>query len=527
MSSATRLNLLLASACATLMVASIPPLALPLLAWVGLVPLFLIIFRANFKSLLATSSLAGVIFYTGHLYWIIQIDMINRYTFCIIILFLAAFFPLFCTGARLLHKKLPGFEPLTFPLLWVACEYAKTHIGFLSIPYGILGYSQYTLIPVAAIAEYTGIFGVSFAVVAVNAALGTIVWHWWQATTGTTAPRRVAMPVAIGMLSLTAVIIGGFAISSSLSAKTGHSSLKIAVAQGNAIADQKTGYEKYIRDILPIYEKMTVQAAAAGAPLVIWPAGSVPGILPLDKQGLLDARNIARTNNVYLLFGAAGIDKFNTEQLLGQRITNSSFLLSPEGKLAGRYDKIHLVPFEEYVPLRGNVRWPDWMVNQDKKDNYPGKKLTLFPVDTFRFGVQICFENMFPEQVRELVAKGADFIVGHTNEFYAKSAGARYQNLAFTVFRAIENRVPVIRCSGNGISCIIDGNGRIVKTVRDQSGREIDVAGLAIAELQLSPHRSFYTRFGDVFAEGCAVCSLLLVAGSTLYRRDNYAGGAL
>jgi apolipoprotein N-acyltransferase len=145
-------------------------------------------------------------------------------------------------------------------------------------------------------------------------------------------------------------------------------------------------------------------------------------------------------------------------------------------------------------------------------DRSPGKELTIFHAGPVRFGVQICFENMFPEQIRTLALRGVDFVVGQTNEAYTDSLAGHYQNLVYYVFRAIENRLPVIRSATTGISCIIDATGRIIASVQDASGSEVNVAGVATAQIALGGERSFYTRHGDLFAYVCIAVVTFLIA---------------
>jgi apolipoprotein N-acyltransferase len=265
---------------------------------------------------------------------------------------------------------------------------------------------------------------------------------------------------------------------------------------------------------------MTLEAAASSPSLVVWPSSSVPGVIPVDVAMMARIGGIAKKGNVHLLVGAAGLDKFNQEQVKSKRVANSAFLFSPEGRIMGRYDKIHLLPFDEYLPARGYIPWPTWIVEPGMTDHYPGTNLTLFNVGGARFGVQICFENMFPEQIRALVNRGADFIVGQTNELWTKSEVGQRQLLAFYVFRAIENRVPLVRCSTNGISCFIDAKGKITGSIHDASGNETGVPGMSVNEIRLGADRSFYSRFGDIFAlTSVSILLILLPAGAFLQKK--------
>ena len=515
------LDILLVASSAALLALAFPGPGSPHLAWIALVPLFLQLFRSGFLKAFFSALLAGFLFYLCLMGWAVRLDEANPWNFTAMNLYFAIYAGLFGVAARYLHERIPRWDALAFPSLWVAIEYLRSHIGFLSFPQGILGYSQYEVLPVAAISEYAGVYGVSFAIVSVNAALASIAWtrlRFAREGIGETRPAPIRVPLAImgGVL----VGISGVTARDHLSSRPAGAdrSIPVAVVQGNAQADEKTGYDRYLRDVFPVYEALTLQAAASGSSLVVWPSSSVPGILPLDRRmaGLL--ASLANRCGAYLLIGSAGFDKFNAEQSRTRRVANSAFLFAPSGAIVGRYDKVRLLPFDEYLPLRNYVRWPSWIVSPGMTDHHTGGKLTIFAMDDVRFGVQICWENMFPDQVRKVVADGADFIVGQTNEFFAKSGDAQYQNLSYYVFRAVENRVPVVRSSANGVSCVIDPGGRIAAVVADGRGNRLNISGFAVARISLRPGKSFYNRCGDLFA----FAAIVVVAGLGVY---GYRGG--
>ena len=509
--STVKQSLLPVTLSALLLALIFPGFSYAYLAWIAFAPLFLLIFRSGYQTAIVSAFVTGAIFYLCMLHWVIRIEDANLYNFVVIIVFFSSFFALFAALAKFFQLRLPGWEAITFPSLWVSIEYLKTHIGFFSFPQGVIGYSQYKVLTVAQIAEYTGVYGVSFAIVAVNAALASIVsasqtdGFRWRFGAGGVSWLNQGMI----LLVLSIIIVQGVL---SRKVKFEDKSINVALIQGNDVANKKNGgNEKYAREILPIYEKLTTQAAHSGAKLVIWPSSSVPGRLPVDLLAAKHISNIAMKSGSYLLVGAYGVDKLNHKQMASQQTSTSAFLFAPRGNLVGRYDKIHLLPFDEYVPLRDYISWPSWIVSPDKVDNYPGKKLSLFQAGDVRFGVQICFDNMFPDQIRTLVSDGAEFIVAQTNEIWAKSFAGQYQNLTFNVFRAIENRIPVLRSSTNGISCVIDAGGRIVTSVKNADGKEVNVSGMILAKIGISKRRTFYNRFGDLFA--LAILCLISAAG--------------
>ena len=165
-----------------------------------------------------------------------------------------------------------------------------------------------------------------------------------------------------------------------------------------------------------------------------------------------------------------------------------------------------LLPFDEYLPLRGYMKWPSWIINSDWIDAQPGKELTLFNMNDVKFGVMICWENLFPDLFRKMAFQGLDFMVSMTNEGFTDSPSPHHQMLAMNVFRAIENRVSIVRTASTGVSAIIDPTGRITAKVEDNHKNDVNVAGFTVGEISLSRQRSFYNQHGDWF-----VCSLFVI----------------
>lgn len=496
---------------AILLAMAFPPFHVPLLAWVALIPLFVRIKHCHITSSFFAGCLFGMIFYMIFMGWTASIAEMNWARFIVLGLAMGGFFGLFSSLSSWLCLSLSRWSYLILPILWISIEYLRSHIGFLSHAFGILGYSQYSLLSVAWIASFTGVYGVSFIIVLCNAFLATIVWHAIRLKTQERKAMRQHTYQMLGVITVLGVLFYWYCPHTAIGqVNIDQDVLNVAIVQGNAQVDKYLDYSSYVDTVLPSYELLT--RAVEKVSLVVWPSSSVPGILPTDDRMVRHLGRIAQEINAYLLIGAAGFDKFKPEQQERKRIANSAFLFSPSGRIDDRYDKIRLLPFDEYLPLRNIIPWPGWLVNLKMKDHYPGKELTVFMVGKALFGVQICFENMFPEQSRALVLKGASFLVGQTNESFTSSMSGLKQNLAYYVFRAIENRVPLLRSSTTGISCIIDADGRIVARNQDSEGRETGVSGAVTGQIMLNNKMSFYTQYGDVFSYVCIFLSLLFAA---------------
>ena len=210
-----------------------------------------------------------------------------------------------------------------------------------------------------------------------------------------------------------------------------------------------------------------------------------------------------------LLVGGGGRDKRRAGHER-EGVANSAFLFGPEGKMLARYDKMRLLPFNEYVPLRGVVAWPAWLA-PNTAEAVPGTSWTLFALGEASFGVLICWENAFPGAARRYAREGVDFMVSITNETFTSSAVAREQLLATNVLRAVETGLAFVRAATTGVSAVIAPDGRIVARVRDADGGDVDVVGYLTAEIPLGAGPTPYTRFGDAFV--AAALGIVLIAG--------------
>jgi apolipoprotein N-acyltransferase len=179
--------------------------------------------------------------------------------------------------------------------------------------------------------------------------------------------------------------------------------------------------------------------------------------------------------------------------MTGESPSNSAAVVSPSGELVSRYDKIHLVPFGEYVPFPNLLFFAESMTRQ--VGNFtPGTEYTLSALDGNRISTAICYESIFPELVRQFVKRGSELIVVITNDGWFGESSAPFQHLRMGVVRAVENRRYIVRAANTGISAIIDPYGRI--EARTPIGVRTVLDGVA----HFRTERTFYTEYGDVFA---------------------------
>ena len=371
-------------------------------------------------------------------------------------------------------RRAPGVALAAAPFLWVTGEWVRAHLlgGF---PWGTLGYSQYLRLPVIQIAELGGVHAVSFVLIAVNAAVaGCLVLPWRGALAG----------VALGGTLLAAALAFG-------SAKLGEppgSPGEVTVAIMQPSIEQPLKFDPtHAATTLGIYTSLTRLASAEQPGLIVWPETATPGPLQRDPQ-LLDALSaLSKTLKAPLLVGSIDI-----KEMTPLRATNSAFLLTERG-IAGRYDKIHLVPFGEFIPLShllGFIRgWAQFISELE-----PGSDPVVFQGPPAPFGVVICYEGIFPELVREFVRGGARLMVNVTNDAWFGRTDGPWQHLAMYPFRAVEHRTAVVRTANTGVSAFIAPSGQILRRL------SLYRRAVMAERLPLRVGETVYTRFGEWLA---------------------------
>ena len=464
-----------------------------LLAWVALVPLLLYALEARPGQAFLGGWLAGLAFFVPLLGWLTH-TMTTYSTLplplaLLVLLGLSAYLALYWGGvASALAWLARGVGPRALgavPALWVTAELARGHL-LTGFPWGLLGYSQYRRLLLIQIAAWTGVYGVSFLVALVNAAVA------WAIVRG-----RRGVPVAAGVILLA---VGGTTLLGAQRLAGGPPpGLPVAIAQGSI--DQAVKWDRaYQGKTLEIYRALTAEARGR-ARLIVWPETAVPAYLRREPWVLGWLTELARTVETPLLVGAPDAEGAGPTA----RYYNSAFLLTARG-VEGRYDKIHLVPFGEYVPLKGLLFFVQ-AVAAEIGDFSSGREVTVFPLAGAPFGVVICYEVVFPDLFRRFVGEGARFMVNITNDGWFGRSSGPLQHLAMVPFRAVETGVAVVRAANTGVSAVVEPTGRIGPRL------PLFERGVIETTIALREGQTFYTRFGDLFAYGCALGSLAAVLG--------------
>jgi apolipoprotein N-acyltransferase len=518
-------NLLLALLSSLLLVLSFPRFDLGFLAWVGLLPLLIAINGKSLKYGFFLSFICGVLFFVGIFYWIFEITKFTLLHAAVLALYVGPFFGLFGLMFNFISTRW-GITPALFaaPFIWVPLEYIRSNLSFLALPWGLLAHSQYQYPVVIQIASFTGTYSISFLIVMVNCAIAAVVLVLFhphprikygagsnpppskgEGKTGDLPHPRgrgifsskatTALVVITALLMILTLLYGDFVISQPINGNK----IKISVVQGNIEQGRKWD-RRYAREIMQTYAELTEEASKDQPTLIIWPETATPGSISENFRLYIEVRNIVKKAGTHLLLGSAQYQKFGEAGSRQFKYLNSAFLISPEPRLGKnqRYDKIHLFPFGEYLPFKEIIPWS--YINVPNISEYtPGKEFTVFELPGFRFGVIICWENVFPELVRKFVRKGGQFMVNITNEAWFGKTAAPYQLLSMSVFRAVENRIFFVRCANTGVSCIIDPYGRIVDRLKNQNGQDIFVRGVMSGWIIPLDSKTIYTRYGEWF----------------------------
>lgn len=524
----TTLRLLASLLSGALLVLAYPDYGVKWLAWMALVPLMLAILGTNPRQGFFLCFVFGVVLFSGVCRWIFEVSRYTLLHHLLVNLILGV--PLSVFGwafAYISSRRRATFALSTAPFIWVSLEYVRSNLSFLSLPWALLGHSQYQALPVIQISSVTGAYGVSFLVLLVNASLSAAILagvHRLKII-GIPSSHRLSQTGTVFILVTTAALTGLVLLHGKmrLPSPIEGKSLKLSVVQGN-IEQAKKWDRSYRGYILDRYEELSRQASKDHPRLVIWPEAATPGFVLSDGALLKRITGLVREMNTYFIIGSSEYPKFQKPPLRVLRSGNTALFFSPEGKVLGQYLKIRLVPFAEYVPYDKVIPWPRFIVPEKMKVfESPGNEITLFDLQGAKFGVLICWESIFPGLFRSFVKDGAQFMVNITNEGWFDKPAIFYQYLAMNVFRAVENRVYLVRCANTGISCLIDPHGNITSRVKDEKGRDINVPGILTVSVIPSETATVYTQWGDWFCFLCIGCSFACLILTVSRRNRNGA----
>ncbi|MFP6638169.1 MAG: apolipoprotein N-acyltransferase [Nitrospinaceae bacterium] len=473
------------------------------LAWFAFIPLLMAIEAKTPQNSALLGFIFGMVFYTCGLNWVNNTlinygnlpSVVSFMVLGLLAAYLSFYTALFCYLISRVCKKNRGLLFLFAPVLWTSLEYIRSTHSELGFSWLGLGYSQFQTLPVIQMAEITGVYGISWLIMLVNIGLYIALKTWH-------APDKMG----VRFLSVTLLVFfcwwgyGSSALGRYSQTAEKTPAIVVGLIQGNIEQFMKWN-PAYQKLVISKYRDLTLKAAQSKPQLIVWPETSLPLYYNQNPAGTQFVNDLARQIQTAILFGSP-------HKILkdGKSIQyNSAYLVSETGDMQNRYDKIHLVPFGEFVPFRKLLFFVEKMVDMIG-DFGRGKKATLFEVAGHKVGVSICYELIFPDLIRQSVKHGAHFLVNITNDAWFGKSSASYQHMSMGVLRAVENRVPIVRAANTGVSGTIDANG----TLRDETDLFVEVAQIT----QITPRQrtiTFYTAYGDVFCWLCLFTTALLI----------------
>ena len=493
------------------------------LAWVALVPLLLAARGAGVGGALLAGFAAGLVAAFGTFSWLLVVPAVSGAPFIVLGCYLALYTACWAAAITMLaHGPLPLV--VTAPAAWVALDAVRSHVGCLALPWGMLAQSQHADLALLQLAAWGGESAVTFVVVMGNVAIAA----WIERCAGRPAGAAPASThgafgagVAIALVHVAGALVMGVDAGNAQHLSVAAVQPAIGVPERDIASGPEANWQRL--------ERLTRQAARAQAALIVWPETAV-GDPAGDAAVGARLKALSLSTRSALVVGASEREKFAGASAAGlavaqRRAFNSAYLVVGDARLGDPYRKRRLVPFGEYLPLRGSVTWPRWLVPElGDADADAGARGADFrvPADPaaglrggLRIGVLICWESLFANLSREAVRDGAELLVQLTDDSWFGHTRASAQHNAASVLRAVENHVPVVIASNAGPSQVIDANGRVRSRVPG-----LFESGVATASVAVGHGGTFFTRAGDLLAPASAA----LLGIAFLVRRR--AGGA-
>ena len=495
------LRLLLAFASGTALSFAFPPFNLGLLAWIAVALLLGISLGVPRRIALLCGFAHGVAFYLFGLPWIYTVMRVHggldRFeaggVFAAMIAALALFPAAFAFAVAQLARHSRSRALAASPFLWVTLELARRHLPALGFPWNLLGYAGALHLGLLQLAAVTGIYGLSFVVAAFNA---MVAWVFL-------------------LRSRRSFLFGAVTLGIAVSAITAGDQFVPREKPDQVAALVQTNFpespeyppdwmERHAAEMDEL-ERLSISSAQAMHGMTVWPEVPAPFYWQ-DPKFASRMSAIARATGNHVLTGIVDWKPAPGGRLLPY---NTAILVDPSGRRVFSYDKIHLVPFGEYVPLR---RWLTFAekLTAEVGDFQPGSVYAVGEIPGGRFGVAICYEAIFPDEMRRFAANGARLLINLSNDGWFVGSAAAAQHLAMARVRAVENRRWVLRATNTGLTASVDPYGRVVALL------EPEVRGALAAPYGFRDDLTPYTRWGDWFAYLCVAAALTVLIGTAL-----------
>jgi apolipoprotein N-acyltransferase len=506
-------------------------------AWFGLVPLLWALLsslcvggKRPLRTAFLLGYLSGFLWYAGNCYWVR--DTMSRYgdmppmAPTLLLIGYSAVLGLYWGvfgWAVVLIRGTSGSTRIALaaaPVLWTALELVAAR--FTSVPWDQLGYSQVDNTLVNQLAPWTGVYGISFVLVAVNALIaGGLVLDCRRV-------RRFSDRQMAGVAGVLLMVCGGIGVTIP-STRPAPSATAVLIQPnldvGNESRWNKPGeWEEHMAEFQRLAAEQCKGYVAgipqSGAPmgeiicppyethpaLIAWPESPAP-FMELEPRFRQSLKQIAQQEQAPIVVGNIGVD----EATQGEDFNyyNSALIIGADGERVGRYDKIHLVPFGEYVPFAKLITFARKLTGRVSSFSR-GSDRKVFRLATttggaHKYGVFICYEAVFADEVRHFAQLGAEVLVNISDDGWYGDTSAAWQHLNMARMRAIENRRWILRDTNTGVTCVIDPYGVVRQSIPRHA---VDALP---AEFGFRDDITFYTDHGDVFGWGCVLASAVLV----------------
>ena len=540
-------DLLLAALSGIMLTASFAPINFDWIAWISLIPLLMSLENKSRSDVFKLGFFTGLFHYLTLIYWVTTV--LSRYgnihfflslsALLLLSVYLSLYIAFFALCvACIKHKRLPSFWGAS---IWVSLEYARSYI-MTGLPWCLLGYSQYSRLPLIQISDIAGVYGVSFVIVLVNFVIYNLLSYMitkrrlmhtigyrsklsgydhkqhsqkrkmdspafpesnsskqpvhiaWRRIAGR---RRVSnehifqyleIETIFTLLILGFILLYGYShLKETADNNSKGKKVRAVVVQGNIDPSLKwdSGFQE---ETVSIYKKLSLESAHFEPQIIIWPETALPYFFQDMPHLSKEVFEVAKITDAYLLFGSPAYRRDNDAIIY----YNRAYMIS-KNRIFDYYDKVHLVPFGEYVPLKKFIPFVHRLVPA-AGDFSSGKEIKPIDSPGLKIGTLICFETIFPDISRKLAAAGAEFLVNLTNDAWFGRTSAPYQHLCMAVFRCVENGLPMVRAANTGLSAFILTNGKIIEK------SNLFMREVLQKEIKLTHRKTFYSQLGDIFA---------------------------
>jgi len=494
-----------------------PPLKLGFISYMALIPLIYAFERDKFNLGVEKGFLFGVMLNLGILYWL-SLNKGTEWYWAVLsmisaVLFLSLNYAMIGFIFGLLGKKLGAIKAIALlPVIWISIEYLRS-LGRFGFTWNNLCYTQLYFLPLIQISDIFGSFGLSFFVVMVNSILYLLFFK-------DISLRARKILLSFICISFAIVFIYGIIRISMYSEKSNKGKfIRVGIVQPNIDPNEKWT-KIYYDDVMNTLYNYTDSVAEHNVNLVVWPETAVPVYLRLNQHGeMVRIRNKMKEHKVYLLTGVPDFKRIGGEY----KYYNSAFLIPPDEGSIPTYSKLRLVPLGEYIPL--SSVFPELgNINFGQGNFESGDSITIFKINTsntsdtnskseVKFTVAICYESSFPDIVRKGVKKGSEMLVVISNDAWFGMTSAPYLHAEISRFRAVENRIPVVRAANTGVSMFIMPDGKVKRKIG------FNKKGYLVADV-LTGTGSLNTKIGDWFSILNTITLAVLIVAIFIKRKE-------